>query len=403
MLAARPSRKPLWSATLAIAFVSLLPLASSAQPAYPPPPNPYASDVSAWQRLQQLSVRLESLALRTRDEARIGQRHRGSEELAEQVNDFAKDAHRFRLLMNERNVPASKINDEIRKLVDRAGKVQKEMAKTDRHNPRTDADWGRAIAVLDEINNQYLAANGLAASIGTSGYDRSGVYRGRWTDNRRTILNDLDRRAEDAARLSESANLEIAPEIERLRDQVRSFRQSMDRLSPDDTRANIAHLLADARAVQADLAGSNAPGQLRDDVNSMVGTLVQMRDMTAEGVAGTRGYGPAPGIGTDRYATMDLPQLVREFDNLVSRASELAAQSDLDDVASEIARFRDKARDFDNSVASMSPEERREAIDRLLENAQKTQRNLARRHVSADLMTEWNAVVDLLVRLRGAA
>ena len=403
MLAANPSRKPLSSATIAIAFVLVLPPASWAQPAYPPPPNPYSSDASAWQRLQQLSVRLERLALRTRDEAKIDQRHHGSEELAERVNDFANDAHRFRLLMDQRTVPASKINDEIRKLVDQAGKVRKEMAKADRHNPRTDADWGRAVVVLDEINTQYLAANGLAAPIGTSGSDRDDVYRGTWADNGRTMLNELDRRAQDAARLGEGANLEIAPDIERLRDQVRSFRESRDQLSPDDTRANIAHLLADTRAVQVDLAGSNAPGQLRDDVNSMMDLLGQMRDMMAEGMAGTRGYGPAPRIDTDRYATMDWPQLVGEFDNRVSRASALAARSDLDEVAGEIARFKDKARDFDTSVASLSSEERREAIDRLLEDAQKTQRNLARRHVSADLTTEWNAVVDLLVRLRDAA
>jgi hypothetical protein len=401
------SRARLRLAGAGVSFVLLVPLASFSQPVYTAPqttPNRDASDVSSWQEMRRLSLQLDTLALRARDEARIDQRHHGSEELAEKIDDFARDARRLRLYLNERNVSSSRINDQIRKLVDDARQAQAAAAKTDRHDPQTDADWTQALAVLNQINNQYLAANGLTAPARTAGPVGNGtVFQGTWTNSRRTMLTDLDRRADDAARLSESGNLEITPDIDRLRDQVRAFRQSMDELPPTDTRANVAHLLADARAVQADLAGSNASPQLRDDISSIVGTLVQMRDMTAEGTEGTSGFGPAPGIATDRYATLDAPQLQRELDNRVSRASDLASQLDLDDVSSQISHFRDKAHDFNNNAANLSPEDRREAIDALLQDAQKTQRALAQRHVSADLMTQWSAIVDLLVRLRDAS
>lgn len=397
-----------WSAVPALALVLLFPLSSSAQPVYPPANNPDAYYVSAWAQLQQLSLQLESLSARVRDEARYDSRHHGSGELAEKMEDFAKDAHDLRLLTSERTVQASKINDRIRKLVDDAHDVQRESAKARRHNPQTDTDWNRAVAVLDRINSVYLAANGLAptGTVGTNPPPR-GLYTSP-LESRRMMINDLDRRADDAARLSESANLEITPQIERLRDQVRVYQRSMNDLSPADTRANIVNMLADARAVQSDLAGSNAPAQLRDDVSAIVGTLVHLRDLTAEGAEGTGGYERPPRpvdrdrdemIPRDRYGAA-MSDFALDLDGRAGRANELAVQGDYDDVANDIAHFRDRTRDFYDREGSMSRTERRNAVDSLLQDAQKVQRSLARRHVSSDLTSEWNGIVDLLVRMR---
>ncbi len=395
----------LWSAATALALVFLFPLAGSAQPAYPRAGDPDTGYVSSRQQLHELSLRLESLAARARDRAKVDSRRHGSEELAERMSDFTKDAHNLRLLTDERDVPASKINDEIRKLVDDAQKVQKESARAKHHDPQTDDDWNRTVEVLDRINNQYLAATGLAwprATAGTYGPDRF--------ENRRAMITDLDRRADDAARLAESANLEIAPEIDRLRDQIRSYRQSAERLSPSDTRANVTHMLVDARAVQSDLSGSNASGQLRDDVNAIVGMLAQMRDMNLERPEGTSGYGLPPGaVDRDdqpgpygRYATADTADLARDLDARAARANALAVQSDYDDIANDISHFRGWTREVYDREASMSREDRREALDSLLKDAQKTQRDLARRHLSGDLAAQWDRVVDLLVRMRNA-
>ncbi len=398
----------LWSAASALALLCLFPVGASAQPTYQqyPPADQDEAYTSSWQQLQQLSARLETLAARARDEAEVDSRHHGSGELAERMDDFAKHAHELRLYTGERGVPASKINDQIRKLMDDARKVQGESVKAKRHDPRTDEDWNRTVAVLDQINNQYLAANGLLSPEGTAGPYRPAPFYRNSVESRRTMVADLDRRADDAARLSEGANLEITSEIERLRDQVRSYQQRMDEFSATDTRANIAHMLADARAIQADLAGSNAPSQLRDDVNSIVGTLVQMRDMNAEGAQGTSGYEQPYATDRDRdrddYPVVDA-DFAQDLDARVGQARALAtnaAGSDMDDVRSDITHFQDRVRDFENRSTSMSREDRREALDSLLHDAQKTQRDMASHHVSGDLAAQWDGVVDMLLRAR---
>lgn len=403
MQAARFSRSRLWLALSATAFLFAVPAIGRSQD-YPPPQNPERPYVSSWQDLRQLSLQLESQAMRTRDEAKMDQRSHGSEELAEKIDDFAKDAHQLRLYATERNVPVSQINDRIRKLIDDAHNVQKEQAKAKRRDPQTDEDWNRTVALLHRVNNQFLAANGLATgAVGTSGSDTETYrYTGTWADNRMTMLSDLERRAEDAARASESASLDVTPEIDRLRDQVRSFRQASDSLSTADTRANIARLLADARAAQADLAGSNASPRLRDDINAMVGTLVQMRDLAGEPV-GTSGYGMGPGVASERYDMMDVPQLNLALNRRLARASDLASQAEVGDVGDDIARFRDKAADFENNAASMSPQDRRDTAGHLLQDAQHVQRELADHNAPAELLNQWNAVVDIVARLRDAS
>ncbi len=415
MAAARLLRTRLFIGISAISFVFLSPLALSAQPAYGTDRDDVRT-VSSWQRLEQLSVQLDQQASRARSEARADRRHHGSEEFAERLDDFAKEAHRFRALVSERGVPSSKINDELRKLVDEGGKAQREFARAERHDPQTDADWNRTRMLLDEVNNDYLAANGLAAPMREPDRDRdrdrsddrwrgggneanNQALPGTWNDNRRTLLNDLDRRADDAARLSESANMEISPDVERLRDQVRTFEQNAPRLTPDDTRASIEQMLSEARGLQASLSGSNAPPRLVDDVNGMVDALAQMRN--SHTVVGTSGYGVAgPAVGPGAYADMDASQLTEELETRLSGISTMAGQYGSDDVSQSIAKFSDRVRDFDSRAPRMSQEDRRETVDSLLQDAQKTQRDLASRHVSSELVRQWNDVVDLLVQLR---
>ena len=71
-------------------------------------------------------------------------------------------------------------------------------------------------------------------------------------------------------------------------------------------------MLSDTRAVQRRLSTQNAPTQLRDDLSAMVGTLVQLRDLTGEGVEATAGFGTR-----DRCAAMDPMQLSQELNRLV--------------------------------------------------------------------------------------
>jgi len=116
-----PGSMRLWPAAAALVVLCLFPAGTPAQPAYP---SSNQTHVLSWQRVQELSVRLDELAARARDEAEIDAHHHGSDELAERMNDFAKHAHELRLYTSERDVSSSKVNDQIRKLMDDARNVQ---------------------------------------------------------------------------------------------------------------------------------------------------------------------------------------------------------------------------------------------------------------------------------------
>jgi polyhydroxyalkanoate synthesis regulator phasin len=202
----------------------------------------------------------------------------------------------------------------------------------------------------------------------------------------------------DALRLSERSSLGATGDLESLRDQVQRFRRQADQLPPGDAQDRLARMLSDTRAVQRRLSTQNVPTQLRDDLNAMVGTLVQLRDLTGEGVEATTGLGTR-----DRYAVMDTMRLSQELNRRAMRASELAADENLNDVSNKIAEFRNEFRDFDTKAGRMDRDERRDRLDDLLKDAQAAQRDLAQRRVSGDLVDQWNGVVDLVVRLRDAS
>lgn len=382
----------------AAALALLLPLDASAQ--FRSQPR-HAYSISSYERLQQLSQQLEAAAARARDSAKLDERQGGRDEVTNEIEDFAKEAHHFRLLMHERDVPASKINEQIRDLVDDGRKVQRESAKAKFRSPEAQAEWNAALALLNEINNEFMVANGLAspAAVGTTG-NSTAFPRRTWVDSRRTLVADLYRRADNAVQLSENSYVAAAPEIVAFREEVIAFQRDADRFDRVDAHANILRMLDTARALQQRLVRESAPPQLRDDIAGIVGTLVQMRDMTAERVEGTTGY-VEPGIATDRYAMMDAPQLQSELVRRTLRASEMAERSAFDaDVARRIAHFRDELREFNNRATTLGRDDRHDRIDSLLEDAQRTQRELAKSSAPADLVEQWNAVVELLVKLR---
>ncbi len=426
-----------WLAASAAAFVLVAAPGAFAQPTYPNqyPAQPYYR--TAPQNLEALAQQLDQLALQARNQARADKRGGHGEEVAERLDDFANHANEFRVLLRERDVPSSKINDGIRRLVDDARKVQKERMKANWRDPQVDADWNATLAALDDLNHQFLVANNLAPSpldipgytpqygpgygtynpndgaVGTSGYGAPDVDR-TWRGNAGVMLADLDRRADDAVRLSQNTDLAAAAGILRLRDQIRSFARRAGSLSPAEHDADIREMLQDARTVQSQLATPDVPPQLRDDVSAMVGTLVHLRDMSGnhaeqrddrdrDTARGTAGYDNDTGIASDRYAMMDVPQLTSELTRRADRAARTAAQWNRDDGASEVSHFQDRVRDFNDRAASMDRDDRRSGLEDLLHDAQSTQRDLARRNAPADLVNQWNAVVDLLVRLRDAS
>lgn len=358
---------------------------------------------AAYERLQQRSLELEALALRARDQAKIDERHGGRDDVTHRIDEFAEHAHELAELTRKSDADQPKVNGRIRQLMDDAAKVQREWAKSKRRNPQTVAAWNRTLEVLTDVNTQFMAANGLATpdlAVGTSG--AADARERTWESSRETLLRDLARQAERAERLGRASSFGVASDLTELRRQVDAISDPAGRLSEAESHERVVRLLFDAQQVQRRLSEANAPADLRDQVNTIVGTLVRMRNLTGERAAGTAGYEPPLPSGRD-VAAGDRSALMTELNQRTLRASELATDATLYELSGKLMDFRNKFREFDCLAAQMEPGDRRSRLDSLLREAQERQRDLAEQGAPLGLVSEWNAVVDLLARLRNGA
>jgi len=106
------------------------------------------------------------------------------------------------------------------------------------------------------------------------------------------------------------------------------------------------------------------------------------------------------GQGNSRQGQGDLRQLASELEQRAARASQLAGG---------YPGFSPGVRSFGNSVQNframvennrMSGPELRAEVDRLLQNAQSAQQELSRGSTSREVADEWNAIVQILTRMR---
>lgn len=359
---------------------------------------------AAYERLQQRSLELEALALRARDQAKIDERHGGSDDVTHRIHEFAEHAHQLAELMRKNDADQPKVNGRIRQLMDDAAKVQREWAKSKRRNPQTIAAWNRTLEVLTDVNTQYMAANGLAAppevAIGTSGV--SDELDGTWGGSRETLLRDLASQAERAERLGRASSFGVASDLTELRRQVDAMSDPAGRMTVAESHERIVRLLFDAQQVQRRLNVDDAPADLRDQVNALVGLLVHMRNLTGERAAGTAGYEPPLPPGRE-IAAGDWSALMTELSQRTLRASELATDATLYELSGKLVNFRNKLQEYDRTASAMEPGDRRRRLDSLLREAQERQRDLAEHGAPLGLVSEWNTVVDLLVQLRNSA
>ncbi len=112
----------------------------------------------------------------------------------------------------------------------------------------------------------------------------------------------------------------------------------------------------------------------------------------------------APGGNYGTYGTMtDLRQLAAELDERASRASQLA--TGYSGYSSEIRQFSEQVSDFRDQVETnrMSRSELRIEVNRLLEDADAAYSELRQRNVSREIAAEWDAIVQILNRMRDLA
>jgi methyl-accepting chemotaxis protein len=113
------------------------------------------------------------------------------------------------------------------------------------------------------------------------------------------------------------------------------------------------------------------------------------------------------GPRTDSYGnyanSTDLRQLAAELDQRAARASQLS--TGYAGYGSNVRQFAEQARNFRDQVESnrMSRSELRNEVNQLLNDAQSAYSELRQRNVSREVADEWDAIVQILNRMRDLA
>lgn len=272
----------------------------------------------------------------------------------------------------------------------------------------------------------------------------------------RQFARQLDELAQDANRQAQAEqagyrgirrDTKFLRSIDHFAQRTRQFRARMEtyRTRAWNVDEEVEHLIRDARDVQTRIGRARyADARTRQDWAQVVNLLTDLRDEYLNGGRNVRSNrnrtnpNRYPGTYDDRdarvyddrdgrvyddrdgrvyddrdrrvyddnaYGTNDLRQLAYQLDQRAARASQLAGGStgygrynDYND----IREFSEQAREFRTLVDQnrMTQSQLRSEVNELLEDAQDAYEDLRRANISRELSSEWDAVVEILNRMR---
>jgi hypothetical protein len=274
----------------------------------------------------------------------------------------------------------------------------------------------------------------------------------------RQFARELDELAQDANRQAQAEqagyrgirrDTKFLRSIDHFAQRTRQFRARMEtyRTRAWNVDEEVEHLIRDAREVQTRIGRARyADARTRRDWAEVVNLLTDLRDEYLNGGRNVRNNrnrnnsNRNPGTYDDRdgrvyddrdgrvyddrggrvyddrdgrvyddrvgrYGTNDLRQLAIELDQRAARASQLAGGSSgygrYNDY-NDIREFSEQAREFRTLVDQnrMTQSQLRSEVNELLEDAQDAYEDLRRANISRELSTEWDAVVEILNRMR---
>ena len=213
--------------------------------------------------------------------------------------------------------------------------------------------------------------------------------------------------------------------IRQFSQRARQFRARMEnyRTQPWNVDEEIDRLLDDAREVQRRIGRARyADSRTRQDWAEVVNLLDNLRDEYLYGGRRVRDrrypdtYDRDGRVYDDRYDdriddrygdrySTDLRQLAYELDQRAARASQLANGTSTygryNDYR-DIREFSEEAREFRVLVERnrLTQSQLRSEVNELLEEAQDAYDDLRRASISRELSNEWDAVVEILNRMR---
>jgi hypothetical protein len=305
--------------------------------------------------------------------------------------------------------------------------------------------YARYLALALALTGLFALAPAASAQYPNQNRD---AYRGRGRgmrsqsyDRMRQYAQQLDELAREANRQAQSQqagyrgfrrDTNFLREINQFAARASQFRIRMEtyQTRPWDVDNELAGLLKDARDVEQRIRRARfVDRRTVADWNRAVSLLNQMVTEYQAGIGGSRGgypgrtdpypntrdprTDPYPNTGDYRgdrnpnygnYGnSTDLRQLAAELDQHAARASQLA--NGYSGYSSDITHFSQQARDFRDRVESnrMNRSELRSEVNHLLEDAQSAYSELRQRNVPRQVADEWDAIVQILNRMRDLA
>jgi len=286
------------------------------------------------------------------------------------------------------------------------------------------------------------------SSVASAQYPNDSRYPGRVLESQsfermRQYAHDLDglaQHAREQAHAQEGGyrgfrrDTKFLRSIDHFADRTDWFHEQMDthQTQPWAVDDEIDHLLRDARNVQYRLRRARFVD--RHTVEDWNNVVLLLNRMAAEYRAGI-GYGspepygnrypgnaypgqyghPAPGSVPDPHRSggaygygqaTDLRELAHELDERAARAASLAGRYNFSgESATSIQHLSEQARFFHDQIDNnrLGGSELRAQLVHLLEDAQSAQDEMRRMNVGPDLADEWNAIVQILTRMRDLA
>jgi hypothetical protein len=291
--------------------------------------------------------------------------------------------------------------------------------------------FAMAPAASAQYPNQNRDPNRGRRGMRSQSYDRMRQYAQQ--------LDELAREANRQAQSQQAGYRGFRRDANFLRDiahfarAASQFRARMEtyQTQPWAVDDEIGHLLRDARTVEARVQRARFVD--RRTVAGWSRTVSLLNQMASEYQAGigSRGRYPNADIRTDPYPnngdprtdpypnngdyrgdrnprsgygnSTDLRQLAAELDQRAARASQLA--NGYSGFSSDITHFSEQAREFREQVETnrMSRSEVRSEVNHLLEDAQSAYSELRQRNVTRQVADEWDAIVQILNRMRDLA
>ena len=296
------------------------------------------------------------------------------------------------------------------------------------------------LSLAPAVEAQPRARQNRQDRVSNAGYQRM-----------RQFARELDERAADANRQAQAdqagyrgirRDTKFLSSINQFARKARAFRARMEtyQTRPWNVDEEIEILLRDARNVQTRIGRARyADARTRQEWAEVVDLLGNLRDEYMYGGRNVRNRNNPnryPGTYDDRdrgvydgdrgvydgdrgvydrdrgvydndpyRGSTDLRQLAYELDQRAARASELAGgntgygrYNDYND----IREFSEQAREFRTLLDSnrLTQSQLRSEVNELLEDAQDAYEDLRRANISHELSNEWDAVVEILNRMR---